>query len=251
MTPIHTRGHLLFADDDDAIRGPLSLALRKAGFQVDSAATAYEASGLLQRSDYDLLIMDINMPGNEELQMARLRHEGKPIAPIMLITGYPSFESAVSAVRYGVVDYITKPIDPEDLFQRVDAGVRRGRTLRFLRQAHDYAGSVRDAVEGLTTAITLAGIETSPPEALSASSSKDPLGSLRSAELAQLSQREREVVRLVAMGCSVQDVAKSLALSPYTIRNHLKSVFAKLRVKSQVQLLGKLAGHPTPERGAR
>lgn len=243
-----SRGRVLLADDDAAVLRPTTLALRKAGFEVDAVATGIEAAKALSSSTYDALVADINMPGNERLELVQLRREGHALVPVILMTGYPSLETAVGALRHGVIDYITKPIDPEELFLRVDAAVARGRALRALDDTRQRAAALIEAVGTLESVVRLTGVA-APSLAADVPSvtHRDPLERLPTDELARLSPRERDVVRLLAVGHPVQAVAKTLGLSTNTVRNHVKSVFAKLRVRSQVALLGKLAGHPSPD----
>jgi DNA-binding NarL/FixJ family response regulator len=243
-----SRGRVLLADDDAAVLRPTSIALRKAGFEVDVVATGNEAAEALSKNTYDALVADINMPGNERLELAQVRREGQAMVPVILMTGYPSLETAVGALRYGVIDYITKPIDPEELFVRVDGAVSRGRALRALDDTRQRAAALIEAVGALESVVRLSGVPDPSQSSDSPSvAHRDPLERLPAHELSRLSPRERDVVRLLAVGHPVQAVAKTLGLSTNTVRNHVKSVFAKLRVRSQVALLGKLAGHPSPD----
>jgi DNA-binding NarL/FixJ family response regulator len=238
------RGRVLVADDDPAVLRGTTLVLRAAGFDVDAVETGHAAADALGKTRYDALLADINMPGNAQLELLQLR-EGRALVPVILITGNPSLETAVGALRHGVVDYVTKPVAPEELLVRVDAAVRKGRALHALDDARQRATALIDAVGALESAVSLVGLRDPAPRAGGGAPNPlgDPLERLPRDEFDRLSPRERDVVRLLAVGHPVQEAATALGLSTNTVRNHMKSVFAKLRVRSQVALLGKLAGH--------
>jgi DNA-binding NarL/FixJ family response regulator len=153
----------------------------------------------------------------------------------------------VGALRRGVVDYMTKPVHPEELVARVDVAVRKGRTLRALHEARERAASLIEAVGALESAMTLIGCHGAVERpGAGPAGARDPLERLPKEDFERLSPRERDVVRLLAVGNTVQETASVLQLSTNTVRNHIKSVFTKLRVRSQVALLGRLAGHSPP-----
>ena len=87
--------------DDDLFRDTTAALLRKAGYAVDCASDAMEASQMLSAAQYDLLIADIKMPGNAQLQLVLEVSESARGLPIILATGYPALETAVKAVRRG------------------------------------------------------------------------------------------------------------------------------------------------------
>jgi len=236
------RGQVLFADDDVGFRRPLSVALHRAGFSVSAVGTADEVVERLEQERFDVVLADIGMPGNEQLQLTR-RPRSAGAVPLVLITGQPSVATAVTALRRGVVDYVLKPVDPDELFLRLDAAIARARAARALGQAHQTA---QQLVALVADAGSVLG-EIAPTRAQAAPRQEekaDPLERLTVAELASLSPRERDVVRLLATGNAAAEVAKTLGLSHHTVRNHIKSVFVKLQIRSQLALMSRLMGRP-------
>lgn len=196
-----TRGHILVADDHATLRVSLVAALRGAGFAAEGAETGEQAISLLASKAFDVLLADINMPGNAKLELLEVvRSLG--IAAV-LMTGQPSVDTAVGAVQAGAVDYLTKPFSPEYLLARLDQAIIKSRAQK---------------------------VRANPGEGLAAE------------DLERLSMREREVVTLLSVGQPPKEIATRLGLSPNTVRNHIKTIFSKLRVHSQVELLIKLRG---------
>jgi DNA-binding NarL/FixJ family response regulator len=249
--PCRDRGRVLVADDDPSVLRGTSIVLRTGGFEVDAVGSGHEAAAALSRDRYDALVADINMPGNRELELLRDRGVAGAV-PVVLITGEPTLETAVSALRIGVVDYVSKPVHPDTLLSCVSAAVEKGRALRAFHDARAHASAVLAAADALESAIASAQV----PGRLRTSEvagppSGGPLDRLTPEERARLSPRESDVVRLLAVGHPIQEVASILELSANTVRNHMKSVFTKLGVRSQVALLGKLAGYPPAAAHAR
>lgn len=238
---------MLVADDDELVRRTTAQALAQAGYQVHEAADGYGAVSALKSGGIDVVLADINMPGNENLEFVREEATAQALVPVILMTGYPSMQSAIDALRLGVVDYITKPIRLEELFQRVEAAIEKGRALRALRDAEDRIASLSRWLDGLKASLSGATSSLPPPSGArsrsdAAPSDRSELSGLTDDEYARLSPREREVVRSLALGHHVQDMARLLDVSTNTVRNHLKSVFLKLGVNSQIQLLAKVSG---------
>jgi len=233
------RGRILFADDDQMVLRSTSAALSLAGFHVTEAITAREALEKIHQRLPEALLIDIEMPGNEDLELLRTLDAEKVHLPVVILTGRPTLATAVSAVRLGVVDYISKPPDIPDLLARLDIAVHRGRVLRSIEVAEALSAQLSQNLASLKHVIRQGpgGKLLSPAH----TGAFDALRNLDADAVERLSPRERDVVRELAKGNSPQKVAETLALSTNTIRNHLKSIFVKLRVNSQVELLGKLA----------
>ena len=114
-----TKGTLLVADDEAAIRESLSEVLREEGYDVVEAADGLEAIAALQGRDFDLVIADLRMPGADGLEVLRRTRELAPQSLVILVTAYASLETAVEALRQGAHDYIMKPLIFEDVLGKV------------------------------------------------------------------------------------------------------------------------------------
>ena len=126
------RPNVLLVDDEEVFRLSTVALLQRDGYRCDSAQDAEEASRLLANS-YDALISDIQMPGNRQMEFLREVHRRYPNLPILVVTGYPSLETALTALRLSFVDYLLKPIDWPQMLQAVSHAVERGKNLRKVR----------------------------------------------------------------------------------------------------------------------
>jgi DNA-binding NtrC family response regulator len=125
-------GRILVVDDESAVRDSLREWLRKDGHQVDTAADAPAALGVLQANDagYDLVLLDIRMPGIDGMELQQRIHALAPELVVVMITAYASVDTAVQALKSGAYDYVTKPFDPDQLSRLVRNALQHGRLLR-------------------------------------------------------------------------------------------------------------------------
>ncbi len=236
-------------EDDERERRALGRALSSASFAVEEADGSQAAISALSSKPFDLLLADINMPGGSGMELlAFVRDRALGIA-VVLMTGLPTVDTAVGALRDGAVDYITKPIKPELLFIRLDAAIKKQRVRGALEHAKEQAAAFTRSVHDLNLAMALAGpLALVPPDTGAAGtpamtpSAASQGDKLSEAALAVLSPREREIALLTAQGNPAGDIASRLNLSTNTVRNHVKSIFNKLRVHSQLELVSKLTG---------
>ena len=130
--PARPLGRILFADDDEAFRFSLGERLKRAGFVCDFAVSAAEATEMLRTNSYDVLLSDINMPGNASLEMVENIPALVEGLPIILLTGQPTVETAMRSVRLRVVAYLAKPPDFAELCQALTTAIVEYRNLRIL-----------------------------------------------------------------------------------------------------------------------
>lgn len=116
--------HLLVVDDDDRLRGLLKTFLNRAGFRVTTAADASAARRLLESLDFDLAVLDVMMPGEDGLSLARWIR-GAGALPILMLTARGLPEERIEGLRLGVDDYMAKPFEPQELLLRIEAVLRR------------------------------------------------------------------------------------------------------------------------------
>jgi len=125
---------ILVVDDELSIRISLGDLLRRDGHQVDVAENAEKALEVLETQSFDLLMLDIKMPGMNGLEMLEKVVEEDPDAAVVMMTAYGSIDSAVKAMKLGAIDYVVKPFDPLEigmLIERIleDQVVRREHQL--------------------------------------------------------------------------------------------------------------------------
>jgi DNA-binding response OmpR family regulator len=145
---------ILLADDDDTFLHSTAEILRREGYEVACAHNAPEAIVALKSSQFDLLIADINMPGNPRLELIDGLPDLAPDMPVILITGHPSLESAVHSVRLPVLAYLLKPAPVEELLQWVRQGVRKAHLLYALRLLRQRLAGWQQELESMEVLIT-------------------------------------------------------------------------------------------------
>jgi len=106
---------VLVVDDEAHLRQTLARILHQLGCEVTTAADGGEALQRLEAAPYDLMYLDIRLPGIDGLQVLRQVHDRYPQLAVVLLTAHASIQSAVEAVRLGATDYLIKPITPEAL----------------------------------------------------------------------------------------------------------------------------------------
>jgi DNA-binding NtrC family response regulator len=116
---------ILVVDDDQIIRGCLTNFLSKEGFEAKGAAGVKEASNCLESGDYALVITEINLPDGDGFQLLDIIRQNFPQTVVIVITGYGSIESAVRAIKTGAYEYLTKPINDDELRLAVARALRQ------------------------------------------------------------------------------------------------------------------------------
>jgi len=117
--------HLLVVDDDTRIRTLLRRFLTEEGFRVSVAGNAAEARRKLAGLDFDLIVLDIMMPGEDGVALTKSLRERREV-PILMLTALSETESRVTGLEAGADDYLPKPFDPRELVLRVNNILRRG-----------------------------------------------------------------------------------------------------------------------------
>lgn len=128
---------VLLADDDALLRKSLAGWLARHGCQCTCASNAADALRLIQTEEFDVLVADINMPGNEQLQFVERAAKLVEAVPLILLTGGPTIETAARSVRLSVFAYLVKPADLEELLSLIRQGTlacRQSRAVRSVRQ---------------------------------------------------------------------------------------------------------------------
>lgn len=116
--------HLLVVDDDDRIRELLKSFLAKKGFRVSTAADASAARNLMETLAFDLLILDVMMPGEDGFALTESLRKTRDV-PIILLTAKGESEDRIRGLTLGADDYLTKPFEPQELILRIESILKR------------------------------------------------------------------------------------------------------------------------------
>ncbi len=127
--------HVLLVDDDEAVRTGLTRLLTRGGSRVSAATDGKEALAALAASSFDVICSDIHMPGLGGLALLRAIRERDLDVPVVLMSGDPTVDTVVEGMRYGAIDFLTKPIDPERLTRTIARANVLGRIARAKREA--------------------------------------------------------------------------------------------------------------------
>ena len=200
---------LLIADDHAAFRAGLHALLDTAGDivvvgEADTGEAAVAAAAGLQP---DVVLMDVNMPGLDGVEATRRIVDAAPHVAVVVLTMHEDDETVFAAVRAGARGYLLK-------------GAQRAELLRAVRAV--IAG---EAIFGPAVARRLMAWFARP------ALRPDPTA------FPELTEREREILELVARGRSNADITAELVLSPKTVRNHVSNIFSKLQVRDRSEAI--------------
>jgi two-component system response regulator HydG len=112
---MEVQGKLLIVDDELSVRDSLGKWFREEGYEVGTAESAREALTRMAENKWDLALLDIKMPGTDGIELQRSLHEMDPDLIVIMMTGYASVETAVTALKNGAYDYVSKPLDPDEI----------------------------------------------------------------------------------------------------------------------------------------
>jgi two-component system, OmpR family, phosphate regulon response regulator OmpR len=124
--------HILVVDDDRRIRSLLSRFLAERGFRVSMAADAAEARTILSGLDFDLLVVDVMMPGESGLDLVRSFSAIRE-TPILMLTARSETDHRIEGLEAGADDYLPKPFDPRELVLRINNILKRGSQVPLLK----------------------------------------------------------------------------------------------------------------------
>jgi FixJ family two-component response regulator len=184
-------------DDDEDVRNALSLLLRTVGFAVEPFPSALAFLDRQDRKTLGCIVVDMRMPGLSGLQLVERLAAEGERMPVVVVTGHGDVAACRRAFKAGAVDFLTKPVDEQVLIEAVEAGFRR---LETQSRGHAKAEQAQ-------------------------------------ARLARLTQREREILDMVARGRSTKEIARALDLSPRTVETHRANLAEKLGTNSVAELV--------------
>jgi two-component system, NtrC family, response regulator HydG len=115
VSELSTQGRLLIVDDELSVRDSLGKWFREEGYDVTAVENAADALTRLAEQRWDAALVDIKMHGTDGIELQRRMHEVDPELIVIIMTGYASVETAVAALKNGAYDYVTKPLDPDEI----------------------------------------------------------------------------------------------------------------------------------------
>ena len=212
MTPLR----ILLVDDHLLFRKGLArLVDAQPDFEVvGEAKDGLEAIEQTRRLQPDVVLMDISMPQCNGLETTRRIKSQMPEVQVVMLTVSDDEEDLTAAVRYGADGYLLKDLQPETLFEQLrglqsgEAPISRGMTGKLFRQL---------------------------------SQRSRPVVQPQAADI--LSPRECEVLALVVEGCSNREIGEELGIARNTVKNHLHSIYTKLRVRNRTEAAAYAVGH--------
>lgn len=145
---------LLIVDDEFNLRTSMSEVLRLNSYHVDEAASGQEALALLEHTSYDLMVLDMVMPGLHGVEVMRRARDLRPDLAIIVLTAHATVESAIASVKTDVTDYMLKPCHVNDLAVAIERALqerarqqRRQRMLELVGEAMNMMRDTHDLVE--------------------------------------------------------------------------------------------------------
>jgi len=123
---------VLVAEDEDVLRRNLTFILNSSGYSATPVRSSVEAIALLKKRLYNVVITDLLMPGQGGGELIKYVSENCPDTAIIVITAYPSADSAIDAVKKGVIDYFTKPFKTEEILKAVAKSMERQKDIPIL-----------------------------------------------------------------------------------------------------------------------
>ncbi|MFH1158744.1 MAG: response regulator [Pseudomonadota bacterium] len=152
------KSHILVVDDDERLRTLLSRFLTENDFLVTTATDSADARQKLEYLQYDLIVLDVMMPGGDGLALTKVLKAEKLTTPVLLLTALGEIESRIQGLEAGADDYLAKPFEPRELLLRMHAILRRmavapaakSEAIRFGRWTLDMErGELVDSAERL------------------------------------------------------------------------------------------------------
>ena len=153
MTTSKKKEHILVVDDSPNTLEMLQRKLESEGYRVSVAPGAIEAIRILESTPMDLVVTDLKMPGVNGLSLVRHIQENFKDTEVMMITGYPSIEGAVEAVKKGAEEYLAKPFTDEELFAAVKRVLDKLHTRRTVKPQPPKRPSARHGLMGESEAM--------------------------------------------------------------------------------------------------
>jgi NarL family two-component system response regulator LiaR len=171
---------------------------------VGEAGSGEEAIGLAAETAPDVTLMDLLMPGMDGVEATRRLKQASPRSQVIVLTSYHQDEHIFPAIRAGALSYLLKDVGPQELAEAVRKAARGEAVLHprvAARVVQELQGAAKDAFNPFT----------------------------------ELSERELEVLKLIADGASNEEIAAKLVISEKTVKSHVSNILSKLHVVDRTQ----------------
>ena len=117
------KNRILIVDDDEVVRRSYLRSLESISRNIEDASNGEEALQTMEQNPFDVVLLDLRMPGQDGLSVLRTIKQKWPESEVVIITGYPTVASAKEAVRLGAYDYVPKPVAPQDVISVTDGAM--------------------------------------------------------------------------------------------------------------------------------
>lgn len=114
---MNDKASILIVDDEEVVRHSHLRSLAGTGCHAQAAEDGQQAIRVMEQHPFDVVLLDLRMPGLDGMDVLKIIKERWPDSEVVVITGYPTIESAKEAVRLGAQNYITKPVGPDDVIK--------------------------------------------------------------------------------------------------------------------------------------
>jgi two-component system KDP operon response regulator KdpE len=207
IVPPIPEARILIVDDEPHVRSALTRALNLRGYRADAASSGFQALGMLERAPYDVMVLDMRMPGMDGVEVMQRARRVRPDLAIIVLTGHATKESAIAAVKSAAADYLLKPTSSKEMAAIVSETLaERAQTLRrqHLIEVMGYA------LESLREIDSLAPDESEPSGASPAVDEKAKvLGRLLKSGAVTLDRQKRQVAIAEAEATRTVDLTES------------------------------------------
>jgi DNA-binding NtrC family response regulator len=122
------RYSVLIVDDEEEFRDMTTKRLNKRDVECDSAPDGDIALEMVAKKNYDVILLDVKMPGRDGIEILREIKKMAPLTEVVMLTGHASVESGINGIKYGAFDYLMKPIDLDPLFEKLNAAYEQKQT---------------------------------------------------------------------------------------------------------------------------
>jgi FixJ family two-component response regulator len=188
---------IAIVDDDPSVRQGLQRLIRSAGWKPETFGSAQEFLDRRRTEAPSCLVLDLQLPGLSGLDLQKQMAEAGLETPIVFLTGHGDIPASVKAMKAGAIEFLTKPVDEEDLLRAIQEAIERDRRTR---KQHAQLNDLRDRYQSLTA-------------------------------------REQEVMRQVISGLLNKQIAAELKITEDTVKFHRGHIMRKMQADSLADLV--------------